>query len=147
MISELCFYFCLLAGLSAFIVMIAKVIGSCMAVILVEKCGRKLLLLSSQIMAVVTLFPVGAYFYLQEHSCLDNNAKPVSSKVFFDKSHPYVYAKCIFQRCLEDEQKFAKNTVESFAWMPLFSLILYMISYAMGWYTEFICLSIPVEPF
>ncbi len=66
--------------MSAFIVSIAKLCGSTISIMLVDKLGRRFLLITSEILVCMSLVPLGTYFYMQEHSCL---AEEYENKVLY----------------------------------------------------------------
>ena len=55
------------AGLSTFLVAVAQVVGTLIAVLIVERFGRKILLVISDFCMSISIFTLGAYFYLEEH--------------------------------------------------------------------------------
>ena len=55
-------------GLSSFIVAIAQVAGTGLAVAIVEKFGRKLLLIVSDVIMCISILLLGVFFYLKENS-------------------------------------------------------------------------------
>ena len=55
--------------LQALIVSIVQVVGMIVAVLLVDRFGRRPLLIASALTASVSLFILGTYFYLEENAC------------------------------------------------------------------------------
>lgn len=54
-------------GLNAFLVALAQVIGTAIAVIVVDRFGRKILLLISDFFMAIALVALGTYFYYKEN--------------------------------------------------------------------------------
>ena len=71
---------------------------------MVDRFGRKGLLLTSTVVSSLCVFTLGAYFYMDENKCLENE--------------PQVYCKGGFQMEL----------VDNVAWMPVVSNIVIVIS-------------------
>ncbi len=59
----------LFLGLAAFIVAITQVVASFPSVLLVDKYGRRPLLIIGNVFMMVSHFALGAYFYLDENKC------------------------------------------------------------------------------
>jgi sugar porter (SP) family MFS transporter len=80
-------------NLSAIIVAVVQVVFAFVSLILVERLGRKLLLLISELGMALCLIVLGVFFYIKEH-------EPVKA--------------------------------DSLGWLPLVSLIIYMVAYNVG---------------
>ncbi len=89
--------------------------GNVLAILVVDKVGRKVLLFASSLGMAVALFSLGTFFYLEEHQeieCPD-----------FDTE------------CVPQYGKFSSDLVDDLGWLPLASLILYSIAFAIGNYS------------
>ncbi len=65
------------SGVSATLVLMSKAVGSITAVLLIDKFGRRILIIFSQICVCACLFPLATFFYIQDNSCLATDAKEV----------------------------------------------------------------------
>ncbi len=72
---------CLIIGLAAFIVAITQVVASFPSVLLVDKYGRRLLLIIGNVFMMLSHFALGAYFYLDENKCPTVDVRNVSKLV------------------------------------------------------------------
>jgi len=55
-------------GLSAFLVGLAQVLGTGIAVVIVERFGRKILLVVSDLLMCFSIFALGVFFYIDDHA-------------------------------------------------------------------------------
>ena len=56
------------SGLSAFIVALAQVFGTGCAVVIVDRVGRKVLLLISDAVMGISILALSVFFYLKDHA-------------------------------------------------------------------------------
>ena len=91
-------------NLSTIIVGVVNLLSTFIANVLIDKLGRKILLYASDIMMIVSLFALGTFFYIKEE--LSN---------------------------LDDEQNKWNSTVDAMSWLPLASLIIYVVAFSLGW--------------
>ncbi|KAB7504384.1 Facilitated trehalose transporter Tret1 [Armadillidium nasatum] len=90
-------------NLSTIIVGVVNFLSCFLANILIDKLGRKILLYISDVAMIVSLFALGSYFYVK------------------DLSDP------------EDITNEWNSTIESIAWLPLVSFMIYVIAFSLGW--------------
>ncbi len=92
-------WICFVLGLSAFLVALAQFLATFVAVLIVERFGRKILLLVSSVFMSLSLFALGTYFYMIDEDKAD---------------------------------KFDQGTVDDLGWLPLVSLMTFIISFSIG---------------
>ncbi|RXG57247.1 Facilitated trehalose transporter Tret1, partial [Armadillidium vulgare] len=90
-------------NLSTIIVGVVNFLSCFLANILIDKLGRKILLYISDVSMIISLFALGSYFYIK------------------DLSNP------------EDSTNEWNSTIESIAWLPLVSFMIYVIAFSLGW--------------
>jgi MFS family permease len=64
-------------GLSAFLVTLAQVIGTALAVLVVERFGRKILLFLSDFLMCIFIIALGVYFYIDDHADVEICPEPI----------------------------------------------------------------------
>ena len=98
-------------GLSAFLIMLAKLFGTIFAIGMVEKIGRKPLLIMSTVAMSITCSTTATWFFMEENSILSQELNnPVESST----------------------QLFDSELVETLSWIPLTSLMIYIFTFAGG---------------
>jgi len=115
------------AGLSSFIVNLVQVFMTGLAAISVDKLGRKPLLLMSGLGCSLSVICVGVFFYLDENKkCLYD--RDIQSPIIFNQSITYTPDDVI---CVQDSN-IDPEIVKSITWLPLVSLTVFSISFALG---------------
>ena len=74
-------------GLCAFLVALFQILGTGLALVVVDKFGRRILLVLSEICMCLTMAALGAYFYLDENKkekCLFESVSRHALKAYFD---------------------------------------------------------------
>jgi len=89
-------------GLGAFLVMLAQVVSTIVSIFVVERLGRKVLLMTSIAMDCLAITGLGLYFYLDENSGGD-----IGGLV-------------------------SRETMESLSWLPLVCLVIFMLALSLG---------------
>lgn len=84
-----------------------KVIATGAAIFVVERLGRRILLIFSSIVMAIAICALGVYFFLKEGNC--------------DQDHP---------NCLNGPNE---DVLNSLGWLPLVSLIIYKFAFAVGY--------------
>ena len=81
--------------------------------LVVDKFGRKFLLVVSAIFMCISIVPLGVYFYLDEHkSCEKLNVT-------------------IVDQC-DENSSIDPQTVEDIGWLPLVCLMVYVAAFSIG---------------
>ncbi len=81
------------AGMQATIVALVQVLATGVAVVLVDRLGRKILLIASAALMTVSIIALGVYFNLEENICLES----------------------------ENDGCVTQDTLDSISWLPLVS--------------------------
>jgi len=115
------------AGLSAFIVNLVQVFFTGLAAISVDKLGRKPLLLLSGLGCSLSVIAVGVFFYLDENKkCVYDTE--IQAPLVFNQNTAYTP---VDEMCVPDSN-IDPETVKSLTWLPLVSLTIFSISFALG---------------
>ncbi len=108
------------SGLSATLVSLVQVIGTGFAVLIVERLGRKVLLMTSAVGTCISIVALGAFFYLDENKrceyIYDNGTTTLEPD---------------FGAC-DNNSDIDPSTVEDLGWLPLTSLIVYVFTFSVG---------------
>ena len=76
--SEILLFGLLISGISAFLVALCQVIGTGVAILVVDRCGRRILLILSMMLMCFSIFALGIYFFMDENKRVVCSAKPTS---------------------------------------------------------------------
>ncbi len=109
------------SGLSATLVTLVQVLATGVAVLIVERVGRKILLMASGALMCVSIVALGAFFYLDENKkceyiTWDNGTTTIEPD---------------FGTC-ETDSDIDSKTVDDLGWLPLTSLIIYIFAFSIG---------------
>lgn len=105
-------------GLSAFLIVFAKVIGTVMAISVVERLGRRILLIFSHVVMCIGMAVTAVWFLMNE-----NQADP-ADEGFLISSNPLLKKVGI--------QNFDPELVTRLNWLPLTGLMFYIFAFAAG---------------
>ncbi len=108
-----CQCFCL--GLAAFLVAVTQLPPSLVAAYFVDKYGRRILLMISNVFMALSLASLGTFFYLDENQAVDC---PWNSNATVTKCQP--------------QDGFNPDLIESLGWLPLLSLVIFVIAFSLG---------------
>jgi len=115
------------AGLSAFIISIVRVAVTVAAAIVVDKFGRKPLLLFSGLGTCLSLFALGVFFFL------DENKKGISHA---EIQPPLIFNQSVNEILVDDEYGSNSNTdpqvLQNISWLPIASLAVYTVTLSLG---------------
>lgn len=114
------------AGLSAFLVAMCQVVGTLLAVLIVDKLGRRVLLILSDLVMCVSILTLGIYFYLDEGKettvCHLQTSTTVGSIGIVNNDT----SDCFLVDGYDPE------TLKNLGWLPLASLMIYVVAFAIG---------------
>lgn len=111
-------------GLSAFLVALVQVLTTGLAVLIVEKFGRRILLIFSIFIMCISILALGIYFYLDENKwCAEDNSNMTTTMPTPLGDHSDL---CTHGGTIDPE------TVKSLGWLPLVSLTIYIFAFAIG---------------
>ena len=94
----------------------SQLCGALLSMVLVEKLGRKILLMLSGLGMCFALTGLGVYFYIHER--IKIACPPTSNDVT--------------SNCIDQNGKFDQDILDSLSWLPLTCLMLFMIVFAAG---------------
>ena len=117
------------AGISASIVAFSQFVGACFAVLLVERLGRKVLLILSDAVMTVSILMLAIYFFLKDNvsvTCDDFGSTTDSTGMFPQNSTVGL------PECVPQDGMFDPEVIDKLGWMPLVSLIIYILFFAVG---------------
>ncbi len=103
------------SGLCSFLVSAAMVLGTAAAVAAVERCGRKPLLAASAALMCTSILGLAAFFFVKEHS---GSVELCALRNSTDERENQLY--------------FSPALIDKLAWLPLVSLISYVVSFSIG---------------
>lgn len=111
-------------GVSAFIVCLVQVLATGVAIMVVDRLGRRILLILSAVVMCISLVGLGVFFYMDEHKCTNNATLQAE---FYDEE------KKTITNCTEGDGQFEiETTLDSVGWLPLVSLIVYIFFFSIG---------------
>ena len=76
--SEILLFGLLISGISAFLVALCQVIGTGVAILVVDRFGRRILLILSMMLMCFAIFALGIYFFMDENKRVVCSAKQES---------------------------------------------------------------------
>ena len=123
-------------GLSATIVALVQVVACLGAVLVVEKMGRKVLLMISATLLALSMAALATFFLLDEgktNFCNETTTMPptdaptTSPTLFFNSKSTFKDEDCVV---IEDG--YDPEMVESIGWLPLVSLMIYIFAFSIG---------------
>ena len=99
----------------AIIVGAVQFVGTAIACLIVDRSGRRVLLLSASAVMLVSLVALGVYFeiYIPKHSSAANDATEVGRGLFHSISHSV--------------------PAEKISWLSIMSLIVFNLAFALAW--------------
>ncbi len=112
----------MIKGLSSFLVAASMIAGTGLAVLIVEKLGRKVLLVTSDALMCVSIFGLAVFFFVKE------NSGPVAGAVAAEDGGNSTAN----NTTLEKAVYFSVDFVEKLAWLPLLSLVCYIVTFSIG---------------
>lgn len=113
------------SGLSAFLVAFAQVIGTGIAVLIVDKLGRKILLIVSDAVMGLSILALGVFFYLKEHTDV------ICDDLAFNMTDT---SSTILPDCIPYDGKYDPQLIQDLGWLPLASLIIFVSFFSIGKY-------------
>ena len=115
----------LCSGISASIVAFSQFVGACFAVLLVERLGRKVLLLLSDAVMTVSILALSIFFFMKDNVSITCDGEGGNGSINNSTEG-------ILPECVPTEGMFDPEIVDKLGWLPLVSLIVYILFFAVG---------------
>ncbi|XP_072022520.1 solute carrier family 2, facilitated glucose transporter member 8-like [Amphiura filiformis] len=104
------------AHISTVIVGVVQVVATLVSVLLMDRAGRRVLLLLAGVGMALSSTTFGLYYNLTEKNCTSNNHN--SSMFFYD---------------MDSVSTTAAPCVDDLSWLSLTSMVVYIVSFSLGW--------------
>ena len=113
-----------ISGISASVVAFSQFVGACFAVLLVERLGRKILLIVSDAVMTVSIFALSVFFFLKDNVTVTCDGVDNGNGGFNTTEG--------WEECVPTEGMIDPDVLDSLGWIPLVSLIIYILFFAVG---------------
>lgn len=121
---------------AAFLVAVAQCCGTGAAVFIVDRFGRKILLILSNVFMALPLAALGTYFYMDENRIFCENG----TQLFLDQNiwdlgpHQWQDLLKLFIKSVENSchGSIEPDVIDGLGWLPVVSLVTFVIAFAIG---------------
>ena len=93
------------------------------SIALVERFGRKSLMIFSCFGSCVSIIALGVFFYLDENKTVDCNSSTIA---------PNSLGASTFDTCVPNPDGYDPDLIQSLGWLPLVSLMVYIFTFSLG---------------